>query len=79
MLETIENPRDIEYEVSEIGEPLLEQLVIEFDIDEETAADKFYLSNTFAKLSDESTELYKKTWQEVYEMFKTELKDGKNG
>lgn len=77
MLETIENPKDIEYEVAEIGEPLLEQFVLEFDINEEIAADKFYSSNTFAELADENTKLYKKSWQEVYEIFKTELKNKK--
>jgi len=78
MLEYVENPKDIEYEVSEIGEPLLEQLVIDFDINEEVAADKFYSSKTFSKLADESTELYKKTWQEIYELLKQELnKKGK--
>jgi len=74
MLEFVENPKDIEYEVSEIGEPLLEQFVIDFGIDDETAADKFYSSKTFAKLADESTDFYKKTWQDIYELLKQELK-----
>jgi predicted RNA-binding protein YlxR (DUF448 family) len=73
MLEYVENPKDIEYEVSEIGEPLLEQFVMDFDINEETAADKFYSSKTFAKLADESTEFYRKSWQEIYELLKQEL------
>jgi len=64
----------VKYEVSEIGEPLLEQFVTDFNIDEETAADKFFSSKTFAKLADETTELYKKTWQEIYELLKQELK-----
>ncbi len=75
MLEYIENPKDIEYEVSEIGEPLLEQFIIDFNIDEETATDKFYLSKTFAELADESTELYKKSRQEIYELLKQEIKE----
>jgi len=74
MLEYMENTKNISYEVSEIGEPLLEQLVIDFNIDEETATDKFFSSNTFAKLADESTGLYKKPWQEIYEMLKKEMK-----
>ena len=73
MLEYVENPKDIEYEVSEIGEPLLEQFVIDFDINVEIAADKFYSSKTFSKLADESTELYKRSWQEIYELLKQEL------
>jgi|GEM_PF-6946189 len=57
-----------------IGEPLLKQFILDFDIDEETAADKFFSSDTFAKLADETTELYKKTWQEIYESLRQELK-----
>jgi hypothetical protein len=33
----------------------------------------FYNSETFAQLADESTEFYKKPWQEIYEMLKQEL------
>ena len=73
MLEYVENPQDIEYEVSEIGEQLLEQFVMDFDIDGETATDKFFSSKTFAKLADERTKLYKKSWQEIYELLKQEL------
>ena len=78
MLEYVENPKDIEYEVSEIGESLLEQFVIDFEIDDETAADKFFSSKTFAKLADDSTEFYKKKWQEIYELLKQELNKDSN-
>lgn len=74
MLDYAENPKDIEYEVSEIGESLLEQFAIDFNIDEKIATDKFFSSKTFAKLADERTEFYKKTWQEIYELLKKELK-----
>ena len=72
MLELIDD--DANLNIIMISEPLLEQLVIDFNIDEETATDKFFSSNTFAKLADESTGLYKKPWQEIYEMLKKELK-----
>ncbi|MDR0792648.1 MAG: hypothetical protein LBE82_05030 [Chitinophagaceae bacterium] len=52
---------------------MLEQLVIDFNIDDEAAADKFYSSKTFAKLADESTKFYKKNWQKIYELLKQEL------
>jgi hypothetical protein len=74
MLEYIENTKDINYEVSEVGESLLRQFVIDFNIDEDTATDKFFSSNTFTQLADESTELYKKPWQKIYELLKQELK-----
>ena len=35
--------------------------------------DKYYKSNTYTQLADENTELYKKTWQEIYKMLKIEL------
>lgn len=75
MLQYIENTKDIEYEISEIGEPLLEQIVIDFNIDEEKAIDIFYSSKTFTQLSDVTTKLYEKTWQEIYELLKEELKE----
>jgi hypothetical protein len=73
MLNYIENSEDIGHELSEIGESLLEQFVIDSKYDEEKATDIFYSSNTFSKLADKSTELYLKPWQEIYEMLKTEL------
>ncbi|MDR2969674.1 MAG: hypothetical protein LBV32_08740 [Tannerellaceae bacterium] len=74
MLELKDNSNDIDYEVSEIGGKIMEQLVIDFDMDEEKATDMFYTSTVFAHLSDESTGLYQKPWQEIYEMLKSELK-----
>jgi hypothetical protein len=74
MLDYVEKNKNIEYEIAEIGEPLIEQLIIDFNIDEETATDKFFSSNTFVKLADENTDFYKKTWQEIYEHLKQELK-----
>jgi hypothetical protein len=74
MLTHIDNPADIDYELSMIGEMLLKQLVTDFDVDEERATDMFYTSAVFARLSDESTGLYHKPWQEIYEMLKIELK-----
>ncbi|MDL2227857.1 DUF3990 domain-containing protein [Odoribacter sp. OttesenSCG-928-L07] len=73
MLELKDKNSDIGYEISEIGESLLKELVIGQGIDEEQAADLFYSSNTFGKLADISTELYKKSWQEIYEMLKLEF------
>ena len=78
MLNYIENIKDIESEISEIGEPLLERLVLDFGIDEEKATDLFYSSETFGKLADETTQLHKKPWIEIYKMLKTELKNNDN-
>jgi hypothetical protein len=61
-------------EVSEIGEPLLERLVSDYNLDTEKASDLFFSSAVFGKLADENTKLYLKPWQEIYEMLKGELK-----
>jgi hypothetical protein len=72
MLDFIENLTDISYEISEIGEPLLEKLILDNQIDAIKAADLFYNSETFTQLADASTGLYLKPWQEIYEMLKKE-------
>ena len=56
----------------DIAARIIEQLMLDYQIDETQAADIFYNSDTFAQLTDETTQLYKKDWQEIYEMLKTE-------
>ena len=73
MLKNIEKI-GIESSISHIGEPLVEQLMLDSRIDEIQATDLFYNSKTFEKLADERTFLYKKQWQEIYEMLRQELK-----
>ena len=75
MLDYVKNPKDIDFEVSEIGEPLLEQFILDFNMNEEKAADLFFSSKTFTLLADANTELYKKSWQEIYELLKQEIKE----
>jgi hypothetical protein len=57
-----------------IGEPIVEKLVTDFDLDEKTAIDKFFSSNTFSKLADTSNKLYEKDWTEIYNLLLNELK-----
>ena len=59
--------------LSHIGEPIVEKLVIDFKLDEQTATDKFFSSNIFTKLSDTETKFYEKDWKEIYEMLLGEL------
>jgi hypothetical protein len=73
MLEYKDKSIDISYEISEIGEPLIEQFMLDNQIEETQAADLFYNSKTFGKLANENTKLYEKPWQEIYEMLKKEL------
>jgi hypothetical protein len=51
-----------------IGEPIVEKLITDFNLDDKTAADKFFSSKTFSKLADTSTQLYLKPWQEICEI-----------
>lgn len=59
--------------IADISETILSTLIIDKNSDEETVSNLFYNSDIFAQLSDESSKLYKKSWQEIYEMLKTEL------
>ena len=59
--------------VVRISEKIIEKLMINLVIDMECATDIFYTSKTFTQLAEESTKLYKKSWQELYEMLKIEL------
>jgi hypothetical protein len=73
-LQAIERIEDTpNMEIIAISEPLLKALMLKKNIDEKTASGIFYTSNTFVRLSDKTTELYKKPWQEIYEMLKKEL------
>ena len=56
-----------------ICEPIVENLVADFGFDEKTATDKFFSSNTFAKLSETETKFYEKNWKEVYKLLLHEL------
>ncbi|MDR3261559.1 MAG: hypothetical protein LBT78_06955 [Tannerella sp.] len=61
------------WDIEEIGEYLLEALMLDSQIDEVKAADLFYSSETFAQLEDENTKLHEQPWPEIYEMLKQEL------
>jgi hypothetical protein len=61
-----------------IAEPLLEALMLDRNIDEMAAVDIFFTSNTLALLADKETMLYKKSWQEIYEMLKQEIPQSRN-
>lgn len=60
--------------VNDIDDALTQSLVTDFDISEQQAIDLYFQSETYGKLIDESTALYLKPWQEIYEMLKRELK-----
>lgn len=62
-------------EIIMISAPIIEQLLLDFDFDEEKATNLFFNSDIYSKLSDTETKLYKKDWTEIYELLKQELND----
>ncbi|MDR2149183.1 MAG: DUF3990 domain-containing protein [Tannerella sp.] len=60
--------------ITRISEPVIESLITEFGFDEEKATDVFYTSKTFSKLSDKNAGFYLKSWQEIQDMLKKEMK-----
>ena len=60
--------------IETIIEYVVIQLIEDIKIDEENAINTFYNSEIFAQLADETTNLYLKSWQEIYEILKVELK-----
>jgi len=56
-----------------IDRDILKALIIDYGKTEAEAMDLYYTSKTYTQLADESTGLYLKPWQEVYQMLQTEL------
>jgi hypothetical protein len=61
------------FNIEEIGELVIGQLVVDFGFNEENAADMFFSSAVFGKLSEKSTGFCHKDWQEIYRILKQEL------
>ena len=59
-------------EIEEIAKSVVTALT-ESGIDKLAAINLFYNSDTFTQLANETTELYLKPWQEIYELLKKEL------
>ena len=69
--------KQMKYLVEGITKDIIVYLMEGNRCDLSTALKEFYNSETFAKLSDESTGLYIESSAYVYEMLKGELKFGK--
>ncbi len=59
--------------IHHISSDVLQALMTNYGINEMEATDKYYTSNTYAKLAEEATGFYKKDWTEIYELLKQEL------
>ena len=64
----------IDIAIYDIGDKVVQSLMTDYNINELDAVDRYYTSNTYTQLANESTEFYKKTWQEIYDLLKQELK-----
>jgi len=74
-LQALSQPKGkIDIAIYDIGDNVVQSLMIDYDINELEAADRYYTSNIYSQLADESTEFYKKKWQEIYKLLKQELK-----
>ena len=63
----------IDIAIYDIGDNVVQSLMTDYNINELEATDRYYTSNTYTQLADESTKFYTKPWQEIYEMLKIEL------
>jgi hypothetical protein len=63
-------------DIEDIGKSIITALVNDYGLPELESEDLYFTSDTYANLSDENTGLYKKSWQEVYEMVKNEKLEG---
>jgi hypothetical protein len=60
-----------------IDDAITQSLATDYGLSEEKAIDIYFESKTYQQLMDESTELSNKSWEEIYEQLKQELKKKK--
>jgi hypothetical protein len=71
MIEPLE--RTYYTDIKHISRPIIEALIAEYGMIKSEASDTLYNSNVFTLLSDKTTELYLKKWEEIYSLLKKEL------
>jgi len=71
-LHSIERVKQALYDIRKIGISIVDSLVSDHNLSETSSEDMYFTSDTYAKLSDEHTKLYEKSWQEIYELLKKE-------
>ena len=75
-LQALSQPKGkIDIAIYDIGAHVVKSLILDYDINEMEALDRYYTSKTYGQIADESTLFYQKPWQEIYEMLTAELKD----
>jgi len=75
-LQALSQPKGkIDIAIYDIGNNVVQSLMTDYNMNELEATDKYYTSNTYTQLANETTEFYKKDWTEIYELLKIELKN----
>ena len=72
MLEWVNQKSDL-YMIN-IDDAVTQSLVKDFGMSEEKAVDFYFASGTYQKLTDETTNLYKQSWESIYNLVKQEKK-----
>ena len=73
-LQALSQPKGkIDIAIYDIGDNVVQKLMTDYNINEMEAADRYYTSNTYTQLANESTKFYLKSWQEIYELLKHEI------
>ncbi|MDR0368599.1 MAG: DUF3990 domain-containing protein [Bacteroidales bacterium] len=62
------------FDIEDIGEKIIEKLMLDKKMNEVLATELFFTSAIFAELENEAAQLHKCSWQEIYEMLNLELK-----
>jgi hypothetical protein len=75
MLERIKRTPEIAVEI--IDKAIIEALIAESDIKEDNVYDCYYASKTYARLTNEKTGLWQKSWTEIYQLLLQEWKKNK--
>ena len=57
-----------------IDDAVIQSLIVDVKMNDYKAIDTYFNSKTYSLLIDENTKYYQKTWQEIYELLKNELK-----
>jgi len=74
-LQALSQPKGkIDIAIYDIGNNIVQSLMTNYGMNELEATDKYYTSNTYTQLANETTEFYKKDWTEIYELLTQELK-----
>jgi hypothetical protein len=72
-LEIVEN-KDFQFAVEDITDSVINAFIEDCEKQESAAIKTFFSTNLYEQLSNSDTLLWQKPWQDIYEMFKEELK-----